>query len=64
MFRRIEPRPERDCDTPVEKLQDYGRRIGARATPTWFLESGERFSGAMPLNEVRRLLDEASPGKR
>jgi thiol:disulfide interchange protein DsbC len=64
MFRRIEPRPERDCDTPVEKLRDYGRRIGARATPTWFLESGERFSGAMPLNEVRRLLDEASPGKR
>jgi len=64
MFRRIEPRPDRDCDTPVEKLQDYGRRIGARATPTWFLESGERFSGAMPLNEVRRLLDAASPGKR
>lgn len=64
MFRRIEPRSERDCDTPVGKLQDYGRRIRARATPTWFLESGERFSGAMPLNEVRRLLDEASPRKR
>ena len=64
MFRRIEPRPDRDCDTPVEQLQDYGRRIGARATPTWFLESGERFSGALPPDEVRRLLDEASPGKR
>jgi len=64
MFRRIEPRPERDCDTPVEKLQDYGRRIGASATPTWFLESGERFSGALPLDEVRRLLDEASAVKR
>ena len=64
MFRRIEPRPERDCETPVEQLQDYGRRIGARATPTWFLESGERFSGALPLEEVRGLLDEASPGKR
>jgi thiol:disulfide interchange protein DsbC len=64
MFRRIEPRPERDCDTPVEQLQDYGRRIGARATPTWFLESGERYSGALPLDEIRRLLDEASPAKR
>jgi thiol:disulfide interchange protein DsbC len=64
MFRRIEPRPERDCETPVEQLQDYGRRIGARATPTWFLQSGERYSGALPLEEVRRLLDEASPGKR
>lgn len=64
MFRRIEPRSERDCDTPVEKLQDYGRRIGATATPTWFLETGERFSGAMPLEQVRRLLDEASAAKR
>jgi len=64
MFRRIEPRPDRDCDTPVEKLVEFGRRIGARATPTWFLESGERYSGALPLDEVRRLLEEASPGKR
>ena len=64
MFRRIEPRPDRDCDTPVEKMVEFGRRIGARATPTWFLESGERYSGALPLDEVRRLLDEASPGKR
>lgn len=64
MFRRIEPRPERDCDTPVEKLVEFGRRIGARATPTWFPESGERYSGALPLDEVRRLLDEGSPAKR
>ena len=64
MFSRIEPRPDRDCDTPIEKLEEFGRRIGARATPTWFLESGERYSGALPLDQVRRLLDEASPGKR
>lgn len=64
MLRRIEPRPERDCDAPVEKLVEFGRGIGANATPTWFLESGERFSGAMPLEQVRRLLDEASPAKR
>lgn len=64
MFRRIEPRPERDCDAPIEKLAKFGRRAGARATPTWFLESGERFSGAVPLQEVRRLLDEASPKRR
>lgn len=64
MFRRIQPRPDRDCDTPVEKLQEFGRRIGAGSTPTWFLESGERLSGALPPDEVRRLLDEASPGRR
>lgn len=64
MFRRIEPKPERDCETPVEKLAEFGRRIGATATPTWFLETGERYSGALPLEELQRLLDEASPGKR
>ena len=64
MFRRTEPRPEADCETPVENLVQFGRSIGAGATPTWFLETGERFSGAMPLEQVRRLLDEASPVKR
>ena len=38
--------------------------VVVRATPIWFLESGERYSGALPLDEIRRLLDEASPGKR
>jgi len=64
MFRRIEPQAAPDCDTPVEKLVQFGRSLGAGATPTWFLESGERFSGALPLEETRRLLDEASPAKR
>jgi len=64
MFRRIEPQAAPDCDTPVEKLVQFGRSIGAGATPTWFLESGERFSGALPLEETRRVLDEASAAKR
>lgn len=64
MFRRIEPLVASDCDTPVEKLVQYGRSIGANSTPTWFLETGERYSGALPLEQVRRLLDEASPAKR
>lgn len=64
MFRRVMPAGRADCETPVEKLQAYGRSIGANATPTWFVETGERFSGALPLEEVRRLLDAASPAKR
>lgn len=64
MFRRIEPAAAPDCDTPVEKLIDLGRRLGATSTPTWFLETGERHSGAMPLEELRALLDAASPPGR
>jgi thiol:disulfide interchange protein DsbC len=64
MFRRIEPQAAADCDTPIEKLAEFGRRMGANSTPTWFLENGERYSGALPLEDVRKILDEASPAKR
>ena len=64
MFRRIEPQAAPDCDTPIEKLVQFGRSIGATATPTWFLESGERFSGAMPIDQIVRLMEDASPAKR
>ena len=64
MFHRVEPKASPDCENPVDELIAYGRRLGANSTPTWFLETGERYSGALPLDEVRRLLDEASPPGR
>ena len=64
MFRRIEPQASADCDNPIEKLIELGRQLGATSTPTWFLESGERYSGAMPLEQVRALLDAAAANKR
>ncbi len=64
MLRDVAPAAKPDCDTPVEKLVALGRKLGANSTPTWFIETGERYSGAMPLDDVRRLLDRASPVKR
>ncbi len=64
MFRRIEPQAPTDCDNPIDKIIEFGRKLGANSTPTWFLETGERYSGAVPLEEVRQLLDRASPPKR
>ena len=64
MFRRIEPQGSTACDNPIEKLIELGRQLGANSTPTWFLESGERYSGAMPLEQVRALLDAAAAKKR
>lgn len=63
MLRDIQPKAPPNCETPVERLVALGRKLGANSTPTWFVETGERFSGAMPLEEVRRLLDAASSGK-
>lgn len=64
MLRDIQPSATPDCDTPVEKLVSLGRKLGANSTPTWFLENGERHQGAVPLEEVTRLVDAASAPKR
>ncbi len=64
MFRRIAPSSSEACDTPIDKLIAYGYGIRAAATPTWFLESGERHTGAPPLVELQRRLDAASLAKR
>jgi thiol:disulfide interchange protein DsbC len=64
MLRDIQPVAAPDCDTPVEKLVALGRTLGANSTPTWFVETGERFSGAVPLEDVRRVLDAATRAKR
>lgn len=63
MLRDIEPTAAPDCDTPVEKLVALGRRLSASSTPTWFVETGERYAGAIPLEDTRSILDAASPAK-
>ena len=63
MLRDIEPTAAPDCETPVERLVALGRKLGASSTPTWFVETGERYSGAIPLEDTRRILDAASPAK-
>lgn len=61
MLRGVRPQAAPDCNTPVERLVELGRRLGATSTPTWILANGEHYKGALPLDQVRRLLDEASP---
>jgi thiol:disulfide interchange protein DsbC len=64
MFKSIEPRASPDCDTPIEKILALGRQVGARATPTWILPSGEIRSGALPREQLLRLLDAPPAAKR
>ena len=63
MLRDIEPTASPDCPTPVEKLVALGRSLGANSTPTWFVETGERYAGAIPLEDTRRILDAATRAK-
>lgn len=63
MLRDIAPTASPECETPIEKLVQLGRELGANSTPTWFVETGERYSGAIPLQDTRRILDDASRAK-
>jgi thiol:disulfide interchange protein DsbC len=63
MLRDIPPTASPDCETPVDQLVALGRRLGANSTPTWFVQTGERFTGAMPLEDTRRVLDAAARAK-
>ena len=60
LLRGVGPSAAPDCDTPVEKLVALGHRLGATSTPTWFLQNGERYSGAMRGEKLVQLLDQAS----
>ena len=64
MLRDIQPTAAPDCETPIQQIVELGRKLGAKSTPTWFLENGDRRQGAIPVQEVTLLLDAASSGKR
>jgi thiol:disulfide interchange protein DsbC len=56
MLRDTSPRAA-SCDTPIEKILAFGRRKAITGTPTLFLANGERVRGAVPLEQLRKLLD-------
>lgn len=44
------------CETPLQKLANFGRRLGITGTPTLFFGNGERVSGAIPAARIEQLL--------
>jgi thiol:disulfide interchange protein DsbC len=64
MLKGVEPVSKPDCPNPVDELVALGHRLGATATPTWFLESGEKYSGALKMSDLVPLLDAASSTRR
>jgi thiol:disulfide interchange protein DsbC len=62
MFRGVDPGNATDCDTPVERILALGRKVGARGTPTWILPNGEVHSGALPIEQVKTLLEAGNAG--
>ncbi len=47
------------CDTPIEKIVAFGRQKGINGTPTLFFADGQRVTGAIPADQLKKLLDGA-----
>lgn len=60
MQKDIRPTASPGCETPIEKIVELGKKLGATSTPTWFLANGERYKGVVPLQRVEQLLGVAS----
>ncbi len=45
-----------NCSTPVDRLVALGRSLSIDATPTMILANGRRVAGAVPLEEIQKLL--------
>ncbi len=63
------PRPKvppaaSNCDNPVDKLLEAGRRLGVNSTPTLFLANGERLTGGLAAADLKELLDQAAVARR
>jgi thiol:disulfide interchange protein DsbC len=56
MLRGEQPKAA-SCETPIEKIIAFGRRKGITGTPTLFLGDGERVRGAVPLEQLKKLVD-------
>lgn len=59
MLRRVPPKTAGTCDTPIEKIVSYGRQRGINGTPPLIFADGLRVGGAIPYDELKRLLDGA-----
>ena len=53
-----------ECDTPIEKLAELGRKLGVTGTPTLFFTNGKRIAGAYPAKDIENALDEAVAAKK
>lgn len=53
-----------NCDTPLAKVTELGKKLGVSSTPTLFFADGKRMLGAYPAKEIEKSLADASSKKK
>jgi thiol:disulfide interchange protein DsbC len=59
MLRGTPPKTAGTCNTPIDKILAFGRQKGITGTPTLFLANGQRVTGAIPMDQLKKLVDGA-----
>lgn len=52
--------PSANCDNPLSKVVELGKRLGVSGTPTVFFVNGKRTTGAVPVAKLDKMLADAS----
>jgi thiol:disulfide interchange protein DsbC len=53
------PKTAGACDTPIDKILAFGRQKGITGTPTLIFADGQRVTGWIPADQIKKLLDGA-----
>ncbi|MCU4414190.1 DsbC family protein [Acinetobacter sp. WU_MDCI_Axc73] len=59
LLNKKQPIKTTDCQTPIQKNLELGKRLKISGTPTMFLKNGNRITGAMDADELNQLLNES-----
>ena len=57
MLNHSGPNAQASCETPVEKIVEYGRSKGFNGTPTLIFADGEVIPGAIPAAQLEQMLN-------
>ncbi|MGH8757528.1 MAG: DsbC family protein, partial [Burkholderiales bacterium] len=57
MLKRSGPETQTSCDTPVDKIVEYGRSKGINGTPTLVFADGQVIPGAIPAARLEQMLN-------
>jgi thiol:disulfide interchange protein DsbC len=52
------------CANPVDKVVDFGQKLGVNSTPTLFFANGERMAGGLRPEDLKEMLDQVAAARR
>ncbi|MBC7945739.1 MAG: DsbC family protein [Burkholderiales bacterium] len=63
MLRGIAPAADKACKTPLAEIAQFGQKLKINGTPTLIFADGQRIPGAIPGEQIEKLLEAAHAAK-